>query len=132
MPEYRAIRGNQRSAQSDARLVYQSDSRNRFRSALDQSSRFFFPPLVPGNEKPENIMLSTCPSGLSHFQYWLIVEKWRFVVLMLRRATGRLDRSARSIESSGYTIVERLFPCRAGRRCGISRTRPGTGRGTWG
>src|SRR3546814_9233459 len=61
-------------------------------------------------------MLSTCPSGLSHFQYWLIVEKWRFVVLMLRRATGRLDRSARSIASSGSTILERLFPWLAGRR----------------
>src|SRR3546814_12549719 len=69
-------------------------------------------------------MLSTCPSGLSHFQYWLIVEKWRFVVLMLRRATGRLDRSARSIASSGSTILERLFPWLAGRRSSHSRNRP--------
>src|SRR3546814_20273075 len=100
---------------------------NRFRSALDQSSRFFFPPLVPVNEKPENIMLSTCPSGLSHFQYWLIVEKWRFVVLMLRRATGRLDRSARSIASSGSTILERLRSeaRRVGKEC-VS-----TGRSRW-
>src|SRR3546814_19179502 len=106
MPEYRAIRGNQRSAQSDARLVYQSDSRNRFRSALDQSSRFFFPPLVPGNEKPENIMLSTCPSGLSHFKYWLIVEKWRFVVLMLRRATGRLEMGRESFREGVVQLVK--------------------------